>query len=167
MVNTLYLKRKIDLFLAEWKNSSERMPLIINGAGQIGKTESVLHFAAANYKQIVYINFALEPKLKNIIRNGYSVEDIVNQISFIDPGMRFVPNSTLIVFDELQDCPDIATSLKSFKQDGRFDVICTGSLFGLHYKKIHSNRVGYKQDYDMYSMPYYCAFLMKRYLQYR
>ncbi len=58
------------------------------------------------------------------------------------------------MFDELQEFPDISTSLKSFKMDGRFDVICSGSMLGIHYRKIHSNSVGYKTDYEMFSMDF-------------
>ena len=60
----------------------------------------------------------------------------------------------MIIFDELQEFPDIATALKSFKIDGRFDVICSGSLLGINYRKIHSNSVGYKTDYEMFSMDF-------------
>ena len=60
----------------------------------------------------------------------------------------------MIIFDELQEFPDIATALKSFRIDGRFDVICSGSLLGINYRKIHSNSVGYKTDYEMFSMDF-------------
>lgn len=65
-----------------------------------------------------------------------------------------IPNKTIIFFDEIQKCPNAATSLKSFKLDGRFDVICSGSLMGINYKEIESNSVGYKEDYDMKSMDF-------------
>ena len=80
-----------------------------------------------------------------ILSDGYDVENIIKNISLIDPSKKFIANRTLIIFDELQELPDIATSLKAFKLDGRFDVICSGSLLGINYKKIHSNSVGYKQ----------------------
>ena len=96
----------------------------------------------------------LEQKYKTILSDGYSVDEIIKNISLIDPSKRFIQNETLIIFDELQEFPDIATSLKAFKIDGRFDVICSGSLLGINYKKIHSNSVGYKTDYEMYSMDF-------------
>lgn len=65
-----------------------------------------------------------------------------------------MPHETIIIFDELQECPDIATSLKSFKLDGRYDVICSGSMLGFNCKDIHGNSVGYKMDYDMYSLDF-------------
>ena len=150
----MYLKRKIDDDLLEWKNQEDKLPLIIKGARQIGKTESINHFAEQNYNNIVYINFVLEPKYKTILSDGYEVDEIIKNISLLDPSKKFVPDETLIIFDELQEFPDIATSLKAFKIDGRFDIICSGSLPGINYKKIHSNSVGYKTDYEMFSMDF-------------
>lgn len=150
----MYLKRKIDEYLLEWKKNEERLPLIIKGARQIGKTESINHFAEQNYSNIVSINFVLEPKYKTILSDGYAVEDIIKNISMIDTSKRFIAGDTVIIFDELQEFPDIATALKSFRIDGRFDVICSGSLLGINYRKIHSNSVGYKTDYEMFSMDF-------------
>ena len=150
----MYLKRKIDEYLLEWKKNEERLPLIIKGARQIGKTESINHFAEQNYSNIVSINFVLEPKYKTILSDGYAVEDILKNISMIDTSKRFIAGDTVIIFDELQEFPDIATALKSFRIDGRFDVICSGSLLGINYRKIHSNSVGYKTDYEMFSMDF-------------
>lgn len=150
----MYLMRKIDAFLLSWKESSEKKPLIIKGARQIGKTESIRHFAQENYAHIVEINFALEPKYRTITEEGYDVDSVVKHITLLDPSKEFVPGETLILFDELQDHPDIATTLKSFCQDGRYDVICSGSLLGIHYKRIESNSVGYKEDYEMTSMDF-------------
>ena len=78
----------------------------------------------------------------------------LKNISVIDNSFKFIPFKTLIFFDELQDCPKCATSLKFFKIDGRFDVICSGSLMGINYNEIESNSVGYKEDYDMNSMDF-------------
>ena len=139
------LKRKIDSFLIEWKNSADKMPLIVKGARQIGKTEAIEHFAKT-YKNFIEINFALEPKYKSIFIDGYSVESIIRNITLINPSFVFEENNTLIFFDEIQDCIKCATSLKSFKIDGRFDVVCSGSLMGINYNEIESNSVGYKQD---------------------
>ena len=150
----MYLKRKIDEYLLAWKQRTDRLPLIVKGARQIGKTESILHFARQNYKNIISINFVLEPKYKTILSEGYEVAEIIKNISLIDPTKRFVEGETLLIFDELQEFPDIATALKAFKLDGRFDVICSGSLLGINYKKIHSNSVGYKTDYEMFSMDF-------------
>ena len=150
----MYLKRKIDAYLKEWKNNPKHMPLIIKGARQIGKTKSILNFADNEYDNVVYINFALQKKFKTIVDDGYDVESIIKNISFLDPTIKFNEPNTLIIFDEIQDYPDIATSLKSFCLDSRFDVICSGSMLGINYKKIHSNSVGYKTDYEMCSMDF-------------
>ena len=150
----MYLRRKIDDYLLAWRNREDKLPLIVKGARQIGKTESIFHFAQKNYENIVSINFVLEPKYKTILSDGYGVNEIIKNISLLDPSKKFIQGKTLIIFDELQEVPDIATSLKAFKLDGRFDVICSGSLLGINYKKIHSNSVGYKTDYEMFSMDF-------------
>ena len=150
----MYLKRKIDTFLAGWKADPNRNPLIVRGSRQIGKTESVLHFAKDNYESIIEINFVRDVKYKGIISNGYEASDIIKNISLIDPVKKFIPGKTLIFFDEITEFPEIATSLKSFCIDRHFDVICCGSMLGANYKKIESNSVGYKKDYDMYSMDF-------------
>ena len=150
----MYLKRKIDQYLQEWKAGENRKPLIVKGARQIGKTESIREFAKANYSSFIEINFVEEPKYKTIIEEGYAAVDIIKNISRIDPDKKFIPQDTLILFDELQEFPEIATSLKFFCQDGRFDVICSGSLLGISYQRIESNSVGYKNDYLMYSMDF-------------
>lgn len=149
-----YLKRKIDTFLTDWKAAPDRKPLIVKGSRQIGKTESICQFGNANYKNIININFVEEPKYKMITTDGYKTSDIIKNISLIDPSKAFIPGETLIFFDEIQDFPDIATSLKFFKLDGRFDVICSGSMLGINYNKIESNSVGYKTDYEMRSMDF-------------
>ena len=71
-----------------------------------------------------------------------------------NPSWKFIPHKTLLFFDELQKCPDCATSLKSFCEDGRYDVICSGSLMGIYYEEIESNAVGFKEDYEMHSMDF-------------
>ena len=150
----VYFKRKIDEFLADWKNNHSRKPLIVKGARQIGKTESILHFAHENYENVVYINFVLDKKYTTIVNDGYDVETVVKNITLINPSTRFIPDKTLIVFDEIQEYPDIATSLKAFNLDKRYDVICSGSMLGINYRKIHSNSVGSKTDYEMFSMDF-------------
>ena len=148
------LRRKIDKFLIDWKNNPEKMPLIVKGARQIGKTESIKNFAKNNYKNVIIINFALQKQFKTIFDDGFEVDTIIKNISLINPNLEFIPNETLIFFDELQDCINCATSLKSFREDGRYDIICSGSLMGINYNEIESNSVGNKEDYEMYSMDF-------------
>ena len=150
----MYFKRKIDDFLQEWKADAKHKPLIIKGARQIGKTESILHFAKQNYKSIVYINFALEKKFMQILADGYDVESVTRNTTLADPSIQFIPKESIILFDEIQENPDVATTLKSFHRDGNYDVICSGSMLGINYKRIHSNSVGSKTDYEMFSMDF-------------
>lgn len=148
------LERKIDKFLNEWKQNPERKPLIVKGARQIGKTESIRAFGRANYESVLEMNFVLQKKFRNLFNDGYEVDQIIKNITVLEPSWKIIPNKTLLFFDELQKCPDCATSLKSFCQDRRFDVICSGSLMGIYYEEIESNAVGYKEDYDMFSMDF-------------
>ena len=148
------LKRKIDNYLIEWKNSQQKKPLIVKGARQIGKTESIRYFAKNNYKSVIEINFVLQKQYRDIFDDGFDVDTIIKNISLKNPNFEFIPGNTLIFFDELQNCINCATSLKSFNQDGRYDVICSGSLMGINYKEIESNSVGNKEDYEMYSMDF-------------
>lgn len=145
------LKRKIDDYLIQWKNNPDRLPLIIKGARQIGKTFSIENFARS-YKNFIEINFITEPQFKTIFKNGYSPEQITKEITLIKPEWHFIPHETLILFDEIQACPDCTTSLKFFKIDGKYDVICSGSLLGINYNEITSVSVGYKTDYEMHSL---------------
>lgn len=149
-----YLKRKIDKFLFDWKANPDRKPLIIKGARQVGKTKSIETFAEQNYESIVEINFAEDPVYKQIVENGYSAEAVIKNISRINPEARFIKGKTLIFFDEIQEFPDIATSLKFFSLDGNYDVICSGSLLGVHYKEISNISVGYKSEIEMRSLDF-------------
>lgn len=150
----MYFRRKIDQFLMNWKNDPAHKPLIVKGARQIGKTESILHFANENYRNVIYINFVLDKKFCAIVSDGYDVETVKKNITLVNPAICFIPKETIIIFDEIQEYPDVATTLKSFHLDGRYDVICSGSMLGVNYKKIHSNSVGNKTDYEMFSMDF-------------
>ena len=148
------LRRKVDSYLMAWKINPERKPLIVKGARQIGKTHSIEHFARENYKSVIQINFVEQPKYKNIFEDGFEIEAILKNISLLNPRFDFIPGQTIFFFDELQAFPNCATSLKFFILDGRFDVICSGLLMGISYREIESNSVGYKEDYEMYSMDF-------------
>ena len=148
------LKRKIDKYLIDWKNSENKLPLIIKGARQIGKTESIRKFAKENYENVIEINFALQSEFKTIFDDGCEADKIIKNISLINPSIEFIPHSTLIFFDEMQDCVNCAISLKAFKEDGRYDIICSKTIFGINYEKIESNSVGNKEDFEMSSMDF-------------
>ena len=148
------LKRKIDKYLIEWKNSSNKLPLIIKGARQIGKTNAIRNFGNNNYKTFIEINFALQPHFKTIFEEGFEVDNIIKNITLKMPELELNEYETLIFFDEMQDCVSTATSLKAFREDGRYDIVCSGSLMGINYKEIESNSVGNKEDYIMMSLDF-------------
>ena len=148
------LKRKIDDVLVSWKNSNNKMPMIIKGARQVGKTNAIRNFGEEYYSTFIEINFALQPQFKTIFDDGFEVDSIVKNITVKMPEVELIPGDTLILFDEMQDCVSTATSLKSFREDGRYDVICSGSLMGINYNEIESNSVGNKIDYVMHSLDF-------------
>lgn len=148
------MKRKIELYLLEWKNKKDHLPLVVKGARQIGKTYSITKFAKENYKNFIEINFSVNDSFMSIFDDGYDVDNIIKNISLIKSNAEFEKNNTLIFFDEVQLCSKAMSSLKQFKLDGRFDVICSGSLMGINYNEIQLNSIGYKEDYDMYSMDF-------------
>ena len=148
------LKRKIDDFLIEWKNNPDKLPLIVKGARQIGKTDAIENFARNNYKYVVEINFALQRQYQSVFDDGFEVDTVIKNITLINPNLKFVSGETLIFFDEIQDCINAATSLKAFNLDKKYDIICSGSLMGINYNEIESNSVGNKQDYEMNSMDF-------------
>ncbi len=150
----MYLKRKIDSFLTDWKRRPSRLPLVIRGARQVGKTEAIRHFSQRNYSSVVEVNFVEEPHYKSIISEGYKPETIIRLLSRLNPAFRFPAGETLLFFDEIQVFPEIATALKFFQQDGRMDVICSGSMLGLQRQRIESNSVGYKMDYTLRSFDF-------------
>ena len=138
------LKRKIDNYLIKWKSNSDRLPLIIKGARQIGKTNAIRYFGENNYETFIEINFALQPHFKTIFNDGFEVDNIIKNITIKLPNVEIKQYKTLIFFDEIQECVSTATSLKAFREDGRFDVICSGSLIWINYKEVVSNSVGNK-----------------------
>ncbi len=143
----MVLKRKIEQQMREWKNSPYKRPLIIKGPRQCGKTYSVLKFAHENYKHVVYLNFFESPKYTQAFAGALTMDEIMLRlIPLMEKRVAFVPHETVLVFDEIQDCPEARTALKFICIDGRFDVICTGSLLGVkgYGKEPRSIPVGYE-----------------------
>ena len=155
-------RRKIEQVLLDWKKNKDKMPIVIKGCRQCGKTFSVLDFARKNYGNVVYLDFFLNPQYKSIFDDSLEIDNILVNISTLLPNVRIVPGDTCFVFDEIQDCPRARTSLKFFKIDGRFDVICTGSLLGVSgYRSQDPDDdrfapvpVGYENIVDMYPMDF-------------
>lgn len=148
------LKRKIDKKLIEWKNDPDKLPLIIEGARQIGKTYSILKFGKENYQEVVYLNFVLNPDYIDIFQGSLSVDDIISLITIFIPDKLIMPGKTLIFFDEIQDCPNALVALKSFAIDKRYDVIASGSLLGMATSKHSSFPVGYVKTMEMFAMDF-------------
>lgn len=141
------LKRKIERYLANWKRTPNKKPLVIKGIRQCGKTYIVQKFANDNYENVVYINFILEPDKKLAFAGSLDVDTITLNLSALLPGSRFVADKTCIILDEIQDCRDARTALKAFQIDGRFDVIATGSLLGVRgYGDKKSGKEAMEQD---------------------
>ncbi len=145
------LKRKIEDTLNQWKNATGHKPLVIMGIRQCGKTFIVQHFAEANYKTVIYVNFIKQPERINVFLGSKDVNDILLNLSAQIPDTTFSPGDTCFIFDEIQECPEARTSLKFFKEDGRFDVIATGSLLGVQgygneLKKQHRKLTGNKES---------------------
>lgn len=146
------LKRKIEQRLQEWKRSSNRKPLLIKGCRQCGKTYSVLDFAKKNYKHVVYLNFFENPDYCSVFEGSLEIDNITMLLSaLLGSEAVFEPGKTILVLDEIQECPDARTALKFFHLDGRYDVIGTGSLLGVrgYGKEPKSIPVGYETTIDM------------------
>ena len=158
------LKRKIEIYLAKWKEAEDRKPLVIKGIRQCGKTYIVQKFARENYESVVYMNFILEPDKKSAFTGNIDVDTIILNLSALIQGSRFIEGENCIILDEIQECKEARTALKSFHIDGRFDVIATGSLLGVKgYGKSRKKNedegqnsvpVGYETVIDMYPLDF-------------
>lgn len=151
------LKRKIEKTLLNWLNTENRNPLILKGCRQCGKTFSVLRFAQQHYKHVVYLNFFENPDYRTIFEGSLKVDDVVLMMSaFVGANVRFIPHETVIVLDEIQECPSARAALKFFKLDGRFDVLATGSLLGIsgYRSEDYSVPVGYETIIDMFPLDF-------------
>lgn len=148
------LRRKIDKFLSDWKHNPDHQPLLVYGARQIGKSTSIHNFIVNNYENVIEIDFKKQPEYKAIFIEGYEPDKVLKAISTINPSFKAVPFKTIIFFDEIQDHPDATTCFKAFKQDGRYDIIASGSMLGVQIKSVSLNPAGYKERYHMYSMDF-------------
>lgn len=147
------LKRKMEQVLLTWKNTPDHKPLIVKGCRQCGKTYSVLDFARKNYQHVVYLNFFENPTFASVFADSLEVDHITMMLSaLMGREAIFEPGKTILVLDEIQECPDARTALKFFKLDGRYDVIGTGSLLGVQgygSKEPKSIPVGYETVIEM------------------
>ncbi|MDY6375437.1 MAG: ATP-binding protein [Succinivibrionaceae bacterium] len=125
------LKRKIERDLLEWKKTPGHMPVLIKGIRQCGKTFIARKFASEHYRHVVYVNFIQDKGKSEAFTGSKNIDRITLYLSAVIPGAVFEPGQTCIILDEIQECPDARTSLKFFREDGRYDVIATGSLLGV------------------------------------
>ena len=151
------LKRKMEQKLTDWKNTENHKPLIIKGCRQCGKTFSVLDFAKKNYKHVVYLNFFENPDYASVFSGSLEVDTIVMMLSaLLGSEAVFESGHTVLILDEIQECPEARTALKFFRMDGRYDVIGTGSLLGVkgYGKEPRSIPVGSETVIDMYPLDF-------------
>lgn len=151
------LKRKVEQKLIEWKNTINHKPLIVKGCRQCGKTFSVIDFAKKNYKNVVYLNFFENPDYISVFNGSLEVNNIIMMLSaLLGSEAVFEEDETVLILDEIQECPEARTALKFFKIDGRYDVIGTGSLLGVkgYGKEPKSIPVGSVTVIDMYPLDF-------------
>lgn len=151
------LKRKIEQTLLEWKSTANHKPLILKGCRQCGKTFSVLDFAHKNYKNVVYLNFFENPDYASVFAGSLEIDHIVMMLTaLLGSAAVFEAGETVLVLEEIQDCPEARTALKFFRIDGRYDVIGTGSLLGVkgYGKEPKSIPVGSETVVDMYPLDF-------------
>ncbi len=150
----MILKRKITDKLLEWKNKENKQALLISGARQVGKTYIIQEFAKNNYKNSIYINFIEQPDYKAIFEENLDADTIIKQISLRVPNFNLEENNTLLVLDEIQACEKAITALKFLALDGRLDVVCSGSLLGIAYKRVESFPVGFIERLELNSLDF-------------
>ena len=151
------LKRKIETVLSTWRNTPGHKPLLIKGCRQCGKTFSVRQFAQKNYDHEIYLNFYENKNYASIFSGSLEVNHLTMLLSaLLGPKAIFEPGKTLLILDEIQECPEARTALKFFAEDGRYDVIGTGSLLGVsgYGRRPASIPVGYEQMEEMYPLDF-------------
>lgn len=148
------LKRKAMTQLENWVNNKYKKCLIVQGARQTGKTYLIERFAENNYEETVEINFKEMPSAFDIFSGDLSVDSMIMAFRFRFPEKKMKPGKTLFFFDEIQECAEAITSLKFWADDNRYDVIASGSLLGIDYKRSSSYPVGYVDYMKMYGLDF-------------
>ena len=147
------MKRFITEKLVKWKESEDRKPLILRGARQVGKTFILKEFGEKYYETVAYFNFDHDDGLSSLFSNTKNPKRILEQLTLIN-GKKINPETTLIIFDEIQECPDALNSLKYFKEETPlYHIVCAGSLLGIRLSKT-SFPVGKVEFLDMYPMTF-------------
>ncbi|MBQ1887234.1 MAG: ATP-binding protein [Firmicutes bacterium] len=149
------LKRKITETMLRWKNSTgKKTCLLIRGVRQCGKTYIAREFGREHYEDVVEINFVRQPEFARVFSGSLDVDDMVSAICIMTGRAGFVPGGTLLILDEIQDCPRARASLKFWAEDGRYDVIATGSLLGIQFRDEASIPVGYETSVEMFPLSF-------------
>ena len=152
-LEVINMERFIMKKLVEWKNSSDRKPLILRGARQVGKTYILQEFGKTYYDDVAYFNFDHDNGLAELFLNTKDPIRILEQLS-LAIGRKIIPKKTLIIFDEIQECPDALNSLKYFCETANeYHVACAGSLLGIRLSK-QSFPVGKVNFLNMYPMTF-------------
>ena len=147
------MERKIMKKLIEWKNDHNRKPLILRGARQVGKTYILKQFGKENYNNVAYFNFDHDQELYQLFENTKDPKRILEQLSFVN-GEAIIPEKTLIIFDEIQECPNALNSLKYFNEEANeYHIVSAGSLLGIRLSHT-SFPVGKVDFLDMYPMTF-------------
>ncbi len=156
-------KRKIENILQSWLDDASHKPLVVKGVRQCGKTSSVMDFAQKHFKNVIYLDFHEHSEYKKFFTPNLEVDAIVMRITAAMPDAEIEAGKTCFVFDEIQDCPRARGSLKYFHLDGRYEVICTGSLLGVNGYKTPDEKaeeeaasipVGFEDIVNMYPMDF-------------
>ncbi len=148
------LRRKITTQLKEWRQQHKEDCLLVKGARQVGKTYTITQFGKEEYKSFIYVNFIESPELKTAFSGDLSSAEIKKRLTLLIPNIRFIPHSTLLFLDEIQECPEARTALKFLAQDNTIDVIASGSLLGLSYREVISIPVGYERQMEMLGLDF-------------
>lgn len=147
------LKRKASDKLLEWKSQNKKKALCIIGARQIGKTTLIREFGRQHYENFIEVNFVTDEGAADIFAGSLDADTIItNLTAYVRRPME--PGKTLVLFDEVQRCPDVRTAIKFLVEDGRFDYIESGSLLGVKHKEVKSYPVGFEEIYRMYPMDF-------------
>ena len=131
-MDTIYFRRKIDKRLSEWFESKDHSPALVYGIRQCGKSKSIEQFAKSHFKNVNSIDFWKTPNAKIAFEESLEVDAITKSLTGLFPSFKFVPHETVLILDEIQDCPKARLALKSFKKDGRYEIIASGSYIGLN-----------------------------------
>ena len=154
------LKRDFYNFLVRWKAEKRQQCLLVNGARQVGKTFIIEKFGRENYESFIEINFVLDPDFKSVFEGSLDVRSICERMTAIRGDVKIVPGNTLLFLDEIQECPNARTAFKPLALDGTFDVVASGSLLGIKYKKGRKEKtprsmpVGFERQVMMHSLSF-------------